>query len=257
MGYLDYLACDADDSPAASWHHTETSGTTAADSSGNGLDATLGAGITVNQTSSIPGYDGPVVSCSGASGSTITVPDSSLLDAADSQGLTFSRWLKMDAAGSGDVLYIIADKTGTSNTNKQWTIYYDNRTSQGSPMRLRMSWGYNGSNIVSPLDWAGTTARDALLAGGLLTVRFVWQSIGYIYWNDDLVAVGPLTNFPNAPGNVGNARTLTLGYLSTSSFLFKGQFGPGHVWNTVLGEQRIRARYGAATGVPTATLAKV
>lgn len=254
MGYAEYLARDADDSPVASWHHLETSGTSAADSSGNGLTATLGAGVTVNQTSAIPGYDGPVVSCSGASGSTITVPDSSLLDAVDGQGLTFARWLKMDAAGSGDVLYVLADKTALSNTNKQWGVWWDNRVSQGSPKRLRIQWGYGSVGSVFNVDWSGTAARDALLAGGLLVTRFIWNSIGYVYWFDgtalSLVASGALTNYPASPGNVGNTRTLTLGYFNGPNFWFKGQFGPGHVWNTVLGEQDIRSRCAAAVGDP-------
>jgi hypothetical protein len=244
VAHADYLAYLASANTHAWWPHDETSGTTLADDSGNSRHETTAGSPTLNQTSTIPGYTGPVVVMDGTN-DTISVADAAVFDAVDAQGLTYHRWLKMHSDGAGDVAYIIADKTGTSQANNQWTIYWDNRVSQGSPKRLVMAWGDNPTNVA--LLWSGDAARDALLAGGMFTFVFHPSSIGFIYLNGELVASGALYNYPNAAGNVGNSRTLQIGHLNGSSFFFKGEMGAGAVWPFTISQAVIESLYLAET----------
>ena len=125
----DYAAEVAADSPDWWLRLSETSGATAADEVGTNDGTVTGANLDVASfadTGSAASFDG--------TDDRIDVPHDALLNAGDL--FTFECLVKLDNPGA-DGLQVIADKTGLSSGNGQWGIWWDNRSSQGSPQRLR------------------------------------------------------------------------------------------------------------------------
>lgn len=168
----------AADTPTMWLRLGESSGTTANDEQNN-HDGTY-SGVTLGATGLVDDAD------TAAEWDTNT-DYLELSDHADFEAdtFTFECWLKHDGP-TGDDLWVVADKTGLSSSNNQWAVYYDNRSSQGSPRRLNFL--INGLSAR----WSGTDVSDALTAGGHL-VCTTDGKIGRIWWNGDLVASGEVT----------------------------------------------------------------
>ena len=156
--YADEVAADNPD-----WwlRLEETSGTAAADEVGTNDGAVTGANLGVasfGDTGSAASFDG--------TDDRIVVPHDALLNAGDL--FTFECLVKIDNP-TANSLQTIADKTGLSSANAQWGLWWDNRSSQGSPLRLRFNCGdgpsVNGSKPSIVADYQGTAARDAIGAG--------------------------------------------------------------------------------------------
>jgi len=224
------------DSPVAYWRLDDTSGTSAVDSSGNARTGTYAGSPTLSAVSLLPVGGGTAVSFDGVN-DTLTVGDNAALNAADS-GFTFECWVKLNTP-TADKLYILGDKTGTANANQQWSVYWDNRSTSGSPLRLRTQNGYDATAPV-PVDWSGTVARDALAAGGHLAVVWVGSNTK-IYWNGVQVVSGT-----GLTGAVANTRSVYIANLNGNSFYFDGKMDEVALYGTGLSAARVLAHYNAA-----------
>jgi hypothetical protein len=226
------------DSPVAYWRLDDTSGTSCVDSAGSGLNGAYAGSPTLSATSLLTTGGGTAVAFDGTN-DTITVGNNAALNATDA-GFTFECWVKLTTP-SADKLQIIADKTGTANANKQWGIWWDNRSGLGSPQRLRLQSGYDSTGAI-PLDWAGSDVSTALAAGGYLVCTF--SSTGRrIYWNGVLVAYDS-----GLGGAVTNTLSFYLANLNGNSFYLDGKMDEVALYGAVLSPARVRAHYNASNG---------
>lgn len=236
------------DSPVAYWRLDETSGTSAADATGNGRTGTYSGTPALASPSLLPVGGGSAVGLDGVN-DTITVPNHASLNAVDASGFTFECWVRIDDP-SANKLQVLADKTGLTQNNKQWAVFWDNRSAVGSPLALKAQWGYLAAG-GTVLTWAGAVARDSLAAGGHLVVTFA-GAVASIYWNGVLVQQGAVTN----GGNVANTRSVDVGHSGGSSFFLDGTLDEVAVYAKALTSDRVVQHYAsgdpAGTGPPVA-----
>lgn len=246
MSYSDEILADT---PAMYLRLDETSGTTAADSSGNSRTGTYVNSPALAQTSLLPVGGGTAVAFDGTN-DRASVAHNSALNAVTGSGFTLSFWVKINSP-TADKAQVIIDKSGTSNssTNGQWSVYWDDRVSQGSPLRLNVIFG----RAVSPISWSGTTARDALAAGGYFQLRYrtAGSPQAQIFWNGvEVATANPTQNMVST-----NTRQIDIGCVNgaTSPSLFlDGTVDEIALWpTTALSDARLTAHYTAATTTPT------
>ena len=221
------------DSPLAYWKLDETSGTTAADEQATHPGDYEGT-FTLAGTALVTD-GGNALSLAGAG--RMRVPhhvDFNFPNSADGD-TTIEMWVEVDDPTT-NALHVFGDKTGLSSGGNQWGIWYDNRSSQGSPRRLRFLMR-NGQ-----VDWAGDTTRDALGAGGHLVVC-IRSGVMEIWWNGDLKA----TQADNPPAG-SNSQNPTFGQSTDGSFGLSGRLDNIAFYKgTALTEARIQAHYNAGT----------
>ena len=232
------------DAPLIFWQLDETSGTAMLDSS-NAYHGTYAGTIGFSKPALVPSSSGSAVQFNGLNARAYIASDP--LFNATASGFTIEFWAKLDDPSS-DAAQVLVDKTGTSMTNGQWSIYWDNRISQGSPQRFRVICGNNGGGSANPIvDWNGAAAMNALANGGHFVYKFdpsgpVKHSI---FYNGVSVSTS----------NVGvtitsNSRQIDIGCVngSTSPVLFlKGTMDDIAFYNYPLAVANIAAHY--ASGI--------
>lgn len=150
---MSYSSTVLADSPFSYYHLNETSGTNAADSSGNGHDATYNGTVTLNQTGRIVDAGSAAVLLNGSSGY-ISCPSTGV--PTGNANFTQELWVKLTSTGSTMVLI----SWGTGNTLQEPNLYVD------SSGNLQMST-WNTDTTVQALStgvwyhlvstWDGTT----------------------------------------------------------------------------------------------------
>jgi len=155
----------------------------------------------------------------------VQVSDSNSLDITSDLSISF--WVKMDS--EPDALQIILDKTGLSGNNYQYGVWYDNRSSQGSPDRIRFHYG-QGTNPYA--NWTGANLSSFTL------IHCVFDgSDYYIYANGSQVATA---SKPVNWSAQANALDLFIGN-ALSNYFFSG----------VIDELRILSRALTSTWIST------
>jgi hypothetical protein len=223
------------DSPIAYWRMDETSGTTMVDSSGNGRDGTYSNTPTLGATSLLPANGGTAVGFNG-SDEYATVAHNSALNG--SGAFTFEAWLKVDNP-TADALYVIADKTAVGSSNAQWSVWYDNRVSRGSPKRL----AFFCANSTAQLDWNDCATQVA--AGGHVVCTVNGPGAAQtvkMYWNGSEVAVRTNANF----GWSATTLAVSIARLGSGAFYLGGTLDEVALYSTALSSTRVLAHYNAA-----------
>jgi hypothetical protein len=230
------------DSPVAYWRMDEASGTSMVDATGNGRTGTYAGSPTLGTISLLPTEGKTAVAFDGTNDTSSVTSHTSLNSTTG--GFTVECWIKIDVP-TADKYQVIIDKTGGTQDNKQWLIIWDNRTSQGSPLRLRAQNGFTSAGTIT-VDWGGATARDALAAGGHLVV--VWNGTNTkIYWNGVQVVSGT-----GQVGEVANTRAVNIGSLNGSSYWFDGTLDEIAIYQSALSAARVLAHYKGNTVAVTA-----
>ena len=124
---MSYSAVVLADGPAGYWRLGESSGTTAADASGNARTGTY-SGTYTQGTQGIPGVSGnTAVTFTGTAGAQVAVPWNAAFNYATTGGLTIELWYKGTAVGSnagsgtvGSTCGLVCASTDTSN--KFWGV---------------------------------------------------------------------------------------------------------------------------------------
>lgn len=223
-----YFAEVMADSPIAYWRMDESSGSVLTDATGSHHGTISGAAPTYGAPSLLPSGEGTALGLpSGVR--TISVPHAAALNAVSGVGITISVWVKVDNPSS-DALQVIIEKNALSgSSNGQWGVWYDNRSSQGSPRRIRFQMA--GSGWV---DWGGSVPEAAVAAGGFLTCAVGAAAPAMVYWNGIQVTTGSTLNAWSAgntlPINIGRASAgfPLVGALDEIS-LFSGALAPARV----------------------------
>jgi hypothetical protein len=233
------------DSPVGYWKLNESSGTTAADDSGNSRNGTYVNTPTLSVTSLLPATGGTAVSFAGGSSERVTVAHNSAFNlASTSAQFTFECWVKLDSPSSA-ALQIIADKSNLTSANGQWRVYWDNRNiGAGTVNNLRFFYRDN-----TVLDWSGSVPAAALAVGGHLAC-VIDSTHARIYWDGVQV-----TSVAKAFGSVSaTTQPLTFGCRSDgAAFYLSGTLDEIAIYGTGLSSTRIAAHYDAAA-VPTGTI---
>lgn len=203
-------------SPAADWRLGETSGTTAADSSGHGLAGTYTGGYSQGQAGAIVGDANPAVALDGASGritSAATVGSSAYTMSAwvkvasvgqNNRGIA-GRWL--NGAGSGALLFLA-----------------------GGRFELVQNATYVASSVVAQ-------------TGNWYHVVATWDGgTAAIYVNGALNATVPITTPPGAGGT--NFEIGSYSNAQASTFL-AGSVDEVAIWNRALDAATIKTLYAA------------
>ena len=216
------------DSPVAYWRLGEASGTTAVDEAGSN-DGTY-SGVTLGAAGLLAGDTNTAAEFNNST-DYIEVADHADFEVST---FTFECWVKHDAPTTGD-LFIIADKTGTASANNSFGCWYDNRSSQGSPRRIRFQ-GPDGN-----VNWEGTAVSDAVATGVHLV--FVGDGTsGEIYADGVLVASGTIG------ANGTNSLPLRIGQIANGTHDgWDGTLDEAAFYDTALSPARIEAHYNAGT----------
>lgn len=187
VGATDYATAVAADSPVAYWRMDEVSGASIIDSAG-AHDGTLSGTPTLGDSSLLnSGAGGTAIAFHGTS-DYLTVPHHTELNG--SSEFTVEMWARVNSPAADD-LYMFIDKTGASTANGQWSIYYDNRASQGSPQRVRTILG----NAI--MDW-DTEDTAGEVSHGMHLVLSTDGTVGRLYVNGvHLVTSGSHSWTPN------------------------------------------------------------
>jgi prepilin-type N-terminal cleavage/methylation domain-containing protein len=213
------------DSPAAYWHLTETSGTTAADSGPAGAAATWQGG-----GSAAAGVTGPLTGY-GAAGTVSSPPylvasaaNGGLLDLRTS--VTVEAWIKPDVAGENAG---IIEKTVGTAVNTQFLLFLEGGQLVWRTLPSAGGWGHVYTGYFPP---TGTWTHVAGTFDGT-TVR--------AYANG--VQVGASVSVPSPL--LGGAGNVYLGHLGTGIYAFTGSIAEAAVYPTALSAARIAAHYAA------------
>lgn len=225
-----YFAEVMADSPIAYWRMDESSGSVLTDAIGSHHGTISGAAPTYGAPSLLPTGGGTALGLpSGVR--TISVPHAAALNAVTGVGVTISAWVKIDNPSSDGLQVIIEKNALSGSSNGQWGVWYDNRSSQGSPRRIR----FQLSAAAAVVDWGGSVPEAALAAGGFLTCAVGASAPARIYWNGVQVATGstasPWSAGNTLPINIGRAAAgfPLVGALDEIS-LFSGDLAPARVF---------------------------
>lgn len=210
----DYLDVAMEDTPAGLWAHTETSGTTSTDLSGNGNHGTYTGGYTLGQTGGVNGA-ATAVELNGTSGY-VTVPDAASLDF--TTACTLLMWAKPTTLGG--------EKGGVS---------------KGGTSGYLLEF-YN-SGILTRANGGGAGNVGYAAAGRWNLIAMEWEgSYVWSYVNGALVA----QTSASGPITAGSA-ALLIGQYGGGNWL-PGLIGPVAVYNHVIGPLRHARHWMAGVG---------
>jgi hypothetical protein len=207
----------------ASWNFNETSGLTAADSSGNGHNGTLTNGVIVNQAAR-PGATGTSFYFDGGD-DFVSIPAG--IDIAN-KSFTLSAWVKREAPAAND--YIMGQGPGNNN--------------------LKLHFGFRDADNATLAFYADDSDHEndpqySDTAGWhLLTASYnVVDNVRHIYW--DGVDQTPLTNNP-AGGPFQGLGEFLLGQANGN--FFQGWIDDMYIYDSALSGADVSQLF-AATGV--------
>jgi hypothetical protein len=112
-----YSVAVLNDTPKAYYHLDETSGTSAADSSGNSHTGTYNGTPSLNQTSNLPFGGGTAVSFTTASSQYVTCSGAQVYS---TSGYSIEFWVKANGSISGAYVFYGEGNSGSSNTILQF-----------------------------------------------------------------------------------------------------------------------------------------
>ena len=204
----------------ASWMFDETSGTTAADSSGNGHNGTLNGGVVVNQAAR-PGSTGTSFYFDGGD-DVVSVPAG--IDIAN-KSFTLSAWVKREAPASND--YIMGQGPGNNNLK----LHFGFRDADNATLAFYA----NDSDHVDDPQYTDTAGWHHLV--GTYNVA---DNTRHIYW--DGVDQTPLTNNPASAPFQGLGEFL-LGQANNG--YFQGWLDDMYIYDSALSQADVTELYHA------------
>lgn len=228
------------DSPLAYWRLDETSGSTAADSSGSGHAGTY-TRVTQNQASLLWTGVGACGSFSGAAGSTLAsyvdIPQASWMELGT---FTAECLFNTTNASNSQVIFGRDDLSGSAST-RAWVLYINSGTLKGSIS--------SGGSIHD------FTAGGTIVAGSTYHVVYSWDGTNVrVYLN----GVKIMTFAPGGSINATSAEPLRVGCSANWNFFpFGGKIDEFSFYGSALSDARVYAHYLAAfSGYDAAVLAK-
>ena len=234
------------DTPEAFWQLDEASGTTMVDACG-AYDGTLAADVT---------HDQPPVTTLGravtpGAGSAGAVPHTTLdTNMVSGQPRTWECWVRLDDA-TEDALQAILDKTNLSpNSNTQWFLAWENRSSQGSPQTLRLAWRIGSSS--SNLEWSVSGLASEMEAGAHIVItRDAANHIAW-YFNGRLIGGGP--TFVATPNSSNSLDMVIGGSALGNGYQVRGVVDNVAVYDAWLTHEQVLAHWHDGVGGFTATI---
>ena len=228
---LTYVETVLQDKPVAFWQLNETSGTVAADSSGNGYNGTYEGAPTLGAAPIAPGL-GKSVSLAGGGSQYVTL--SSVPSALQLVEGTFEAWTQQPTVVKGAGIFC----SGFNGSTVNWAIGQGAKNNLPATSALLFGGNYNGG-----WDYAGY--ESTLTAGEPAHVVYTNDgTTALLYLNGAEIYSGASQSFtPNAEaifmggnwnGPSGNGWVTLQGVLSNCA-----------IYNTVLSAARIQAHYNA------------
>lgn len=218
------------DSPIGYWRLDETSGTIAADASGNGLDGTYIGGPTLGQLPLI--NTGNSVSFDGTD-DYIEVSSASLIITGD---VSVELWMHPDSLSTLQTWVMFAHSaTGDPESDN---ALYSVRTN-GADLDTFWEYGDGNNEVVSSANNLSVGTDYSILVTRDNTAKEV-----KFYVNGSLIATKSYTNSPTG----GSAGTLKIGQWSDGQFA-NGLIDEVAIYNAVLSHSRASAHYNAGVGV--------
>jgi hypothetical protein len=260
-----YSQAVINNNPALYYQLTETSGTTANDSSGNGINGTYpGAGITKGQTSSpITSQANTTILGSGTTGSHITVPYNAAMSAGSftiaawanptsSTGTAFEAVVsERDDKGSGPAGnngFTLYDGPADSATGTRWQFWLGGTSAQTYSFEGRNRGGLGLGPVATAGQWAFVVGTFQATSGPDGTGRYT--GIQDLYVNGVLqlslsgVSYLPDTTTPMYIGAGANEST------PADNFDFSGDISQVALFDSALSQNQIQSMYTAATAAP-------
>ena len=263
-----YSQAVINNNPALYYQLTETSGTTANDSSGNGINGTYpGAGITQGKTSTpITSQPNTTISGSGAAGAHVTVPYNASMSAGSftisawadpttSSGTTFMSVVseRDDKGGgaAGNAGFILYDGPATSATGTRWQFWLGGNTT--------LTYNYEGRNqnseglgpVATANQWAYVVGTFSATSGPDANGRYTGTQDLYVNGVLQLSLTG-VSYLPDTltPMYIGAGANETS---PSDSFDFSGGISQVALFDTALNATQIDSMYTAATAAPEPT----
>lgn len=226
---MTYLSEILADSPVGAWLLDETSGTIAADSSGNGLNGTYTGGYTLNSRTFTDG-----AKCVELNGSTghVALGAPSALNFKDVW--TLEAWGQTDIVGAGEQ-YLIGE--GYNGTNVMWALCKN------------IGAGGTGKMMVGHYTGAWQTVTDPTNPVISQFHHFVgtWDGGSLRLYRDGTLVAGP-TARTSVTSNEFNNIGLGVRTDPTPTGYWDGGIGRVAIYHSVLSESRILAHFQAGVG---------
>lgn len=222
------------------WTLDETSGSTIADSSGNGNNGTWTDGINNDVTEeTLAGQNGTALDFDGAD-NIITVPHAATLDI--SSGYTVSSWVYFDSTQTGGIFPAIISKNNSGGWGSGWVLGRSSAGGNISGGKVRLAVYHNRdinvpnaaySNWIYPVDtW------------NYVTVSWDGNNVNY-YLNGVLLETEIITTPPDT-----GSGDLNIGYGRANwySAYHDGQIDDVRLYDRALSDTEIAALYGGTGG---------
>ena len=237
---MSYQSIVLADGPKAYWHLDETSGTNAADSSGNSHPGTYVNSPTLNQTSLVPTGEGASVTFAGGSSQYVNCTGA---QAYSTSGYSIEFWVKAPTGASPTVVYGEGN-SGQGNTILQFTV-----PSAGHALGIFIR------------NDAGTTLLNASSVGSYF-FNPVGSAVHVVFTDNNgawkLYVNGTLDNSGTYTPSTLTTNTAAIGALirSTTGSYITGTVDEVAVYSKVLSSTQVSNHYNATAGsVPANTVA--
>ena len=231
--------------PVALWPFDDPSGTSAADTSGNGNNGTVNSGATLGAA----GHFATAISLDGATGY-VSVADAASLDISGS--LSVESWINAAALNATGVNTILskANPNGGNAAETNYSLQVRNAT-------LAFAITFNGAATLASGSGGCDASNNCYVLGATpLTTGLFHHAVGV--YNDatkamqvylDGVLDGTAT-FSTAAGPLTNAQQLVIGNAGTAgTTFFNGIIDETRVWNRALGADEVLAYADATAGM--------
>lgn len=240
------------DSPAAYWRFDETSGTSAADASGNGQIGTYNGGYTQGVSGVLVTDPDPALTLDGSSG---YVSASTLTALQGDNARTLEVWFKTTDARLQPL--VDSGATGTNGTSFALGLTSNNGISPSPPVNtpgayLRI-WGadvyvpnlYLADGRAHQLVVTLSGSLAGLWVDGSLPQAYLWNGSSWSSLQPQPIALGLTPNTTGNPVWIGQGR-------SFGSNWFDGTIDEVSVYSTALSSSRITTHWQSAGYVPSA-----
>lgn len=236
MAYSDIVLAD---SPVGYWQLQETSGTNAADSSGNGNNGTYTNGVTLNQSAT--GSLGVSASFDGTD-DYVLIPDSNVFSANNNNTFTIELWISITTETNEEIF----SKGGTTASSYEWRIRYDSdnhrfipamENSAGTEIGLRYGNGSKTTatwyHMVAVVNGTPNSTKPDLYVNGVAETSAGTGGAGGTYTN----------------GSSG----LWIGGHAAYPHYFNGKICHVAIYNAALSSTQVTTHYNAGIGNATIT----
>lgn len=232
-GSAGYAATVIADGPLGYWKLDETSGTVAADSSGNSRNGTIGSSVVKNSGVALR-RGGNSMTFAAAANNAINIPDSAAIRLSSTTTFSLEAWIKHTGTGGAGLQGILTKWNNESNGWIDYGLYLNPGTTVGAVGRYTTS-GSNSFTVGSANTSLSTIYHLVYVRNGSTNIIYLNGAQSATNTTGSTSTYGGLT----APLYIGSDPAFP------GSYGYAGQISDVAIYNKVLTASQVLAHYNA------------